>query len=59
MASLTDEQFRSFLNLMMCSDPWPCTEDDHNYLLGLAAEESKIRGFDDWIVAYHEFQKTP
>ena len=55
---MTDMQFKSFLDLMMVSDPWPLDERQHSTMLDLADEESGKRGYLNWIVAYHEFRRT-
>lgn len=55
---MTDQQFRDFLDLMMVSDPWPLSEDADESLTDLADAESRKRGYDAWIVAYHEYMKT-
>ena len=57
---MEDREFRAFLDLMMCSDPWPITatetEDDRQgTLLDFIEKESNLRGFDGWIDAYHYF----
>ncbi len=55
---MTDAQFRAFLDLMMCSDPWPVEPDDmgtHDHMICLADMESAKRGYGDWIEAYHDF----
>ena len=63
---MSDAEFRAFLDLMMCCDPWPVKADtldhgfvvdelNHNLMLGLADYESKKRGYISWIEAYHEF----
>lgn len=52
---MSDKVFRAFLNLMMCSDPWPAGEEDHGCLITIADHESRLRGFDSWIAAYHDF----
>ena len=67
-------QFRAFLDLLMCSDPWPVSqlkpgggrvlkngkrvvdEGNHKTMTDLADEEAKQRGYDNWIVAFHEFK---
>lgn len=55
---MDDRHFKAFLSLMMCSDPWPCSEEEHEMLIQLAENEAKQRGYDSWYVAYHEFDKT-
>ena len=59
---MDDNEFRAFLDLMMCSDPWPIPpgssgDDEQGTLLDLAEKESNARGFDDWIEAYHRFER--
>ena len=58
---MTDKEFRRFLDLMMCSDPWPIPkdadgDDGQGTLLDFIERESNLRGFDDWIEAYHKFE---
>lgn len=58
--SLTDERFRALLDLMMCSDPWPVGRDgvwNERVVKDLLDEESRKRGYADWVGAYHEFGK--
>jgi len=54
---MTGIEFRAFLNLMMCSDPWPAGTVDSKVLEELADKESRLRGYDSWYVAFHEFKK--
>lgn len=56
---MSDTQFRDFLDLMMVSDPWPLSPEADESLKDLADSESRNRGYDSWIVAYHEFKVTP
>lgn len=57
---MTDIEYRAFLDLFMCSDPWPISGDDgqfaHSTLENLANNEALNRGYDDWVVAFHEFK---
>lgn len=57
---MTDREFRAFLDLLMCSDPWPITGEDGEHaneiLLELADSEAQLRHFDNWVVAFHEFK---
>lgn len=52
---LTDAQFKAFLALWMCSDPYPGQESEHEALEGMLNGESIARGYDSWVTAYHEF----
>lgn len=54
-SSLTDGQFRALLNLMMVSDPWPLSDEEHDRIDWLLDCEAQARGFDRWTEAYHEF----
>ena len=54
---MTDNEFRAFLDLMMCSDPWPGEMlGGQDPLERFADRHSRELGFDGWIVAYHEFR---
>lgn len=53
---MNDYEFRAFLNLLMCSDPWPCDEESRVTLSDFATTEAVRRGFQDWFSAYHHFQ---
>lgn len=49
-------EFRALMNLLMCSDPWPTANwEDEEHLKGLANYEAAKRGFENWIIAYHDF----
>lgn len=49
---MDDREFRGFLGLLMCSDPWPMS-DFEDALKGLADRMARDRGYDNWIDAYH------
>ncbi len=49
---MNDFEFFDFLALMMCSDPWPDSVHREN-LANFADAESRKRGYDDWIEAFH------
>jgi len=55
-----DKEYRAFLSLLMCSDPWPVGtesgDDGHEILIEFADKQAKCRGYEDWVVAFHEFQ---
>jgi len=55
---MNDEEFKEFLTLMMCCDPWPVEDDGTNQhaMTDVADQQSENRGFESWIVAYHEFE---
>ena len=55
MTKLTEEEFRTLLDLMMVSDPWQLSEESRSVFEFLLNTESIKRGYDAWIVAYHEF----
>ncbi len=48
-------EFRKFLDLLMCCDPWPVAGDDHgeDAMKSFANRQSQEWGFTDWIDAYH------
>ena len=57
---MNDLEYRSFLDLMMCSDPWPVADtgagDGRQTLVTFADAEAQKRGYDSWIVACHELR---
>jgi len=59
---MNDFEYRAFLDLLMCSDPWPIRGDDwngrsaHSTLVALADKEARRRGLQNWIVAFHELK---
>lgn len=52
-------EFRAFLDLLMCSDPWPVADkgagDGHDLMLQLADRHARDRGYEGWVDAYHKF----
>jgi len=50
-------EFRAFLSLLMCSDPWPEGVDGENLLKDWADREARHRGFIDWVEAYHQMEE--
>ena len=57
---MTDKQYQAFLVLLMCCDPWPVPDDvTQSVMVDLADQEAQRRGYDNWIVAYHEFRTNP
>ena len=55
---MTDPQYRRFLDLLMCCDPWPVDPagDTQPILEALADDEAGRRGYHGWIEAYHHFR---
>jgi hypothetical protein len=55
---MNDIEFRTFLDLLVCSDPWPIIPagQSREIMEELAFWESADRGFKSWIEAYHEFK---
>lgn len=51
---MNTREFRAFLNLFMCSDPWPLSDTEHQILTEWADHEAESWGYTDWIDAYHE-----
>lgn len=50
--------FRAFLDLLMCSDPWPVHDElggetGQEALLSVANRMAMDYGFTDWLDAYH------
>lgn len=52
---MSDEGFRAFLELFMVSDLWPLAPESHTAAEDVLDDESRKRGFMDWIDAYHSF----
>ena len=53
---LSDKCFSQLMNLVMCSDPWPCPDEgNQKEIVDLLTIESQLRGYQDWIEAYHKF----
>lgn len=50
---------RALLDLLMCCDPWPVSDKMTEIPIAcFATDQAKARGYDDWIIAYHEFKPT-
>lgn len=54
MKQLTDDNFRSLLNIIMMSDDVNLDGVDRRAIMGLLDVESNQRGFKDWVEAYHK-----
>ena len=52
---MTNLEFRFFLNLLMCADPWPVPNDPEgeDSLKDMADRFARERGYANWIEAYH------
>ncbi|MFO1417250.1 MAG: hypothetical protein U1E83_01135 [Methylotetracoccus sp.] len=51
-------EFRAFLDLLMCSDPWPiCGENGQgrgeDTIKNMANRIAVERGYENWVDAYH------
>jgi len=47
-------EFRAFLDLLMCCDPWPCDGASNQDTIIFYANHAAVeRGYSDWIDAYH------
>ncbi len=66
--TMTEKQFRALLDWYMCSDPWPVSqrrkagepdvtdEDNHDTITFFIDATSRLFGYENWVVAYHEFR---
>ena len=43
----------SLCELIMCSDPWPCTTRNEGKIKSKADIMARKLGFSDWVEAYH------
>lgn len=55
---LNDEEYRIFLDWLMCADPFPGTDAENAVMVELASVLALQRGYADWIEAYHRHDKT-
>jgi len=55
---MNEKEYRAFLDLLMCSDPWPIKDGgkNHKILEAFANKEATKFGHEDWIVAYHRLE---
>ena len=49
---MSASEFRAFLDLLMCSDPYP-VDTGEDEMFGYANRQAIERGFTDWVDAYH------
>ena len=54
---MSDKEFRAALRWMMVSDPWPLSEKEERTLKDMLNREAEARGFQNWVVAYHELPR--
>ena len=59
---MSNTEFRAFMDLLMCSDPWPVPDtgerDGEAVLLRLADSEAHRRGYATWTIAFHEWRPS-
>ena len=56
--TISDDALRELLDLFMVSDPWPLEgHRTQGLLFGFICAETAKRGYDDWIEAYHHFER--
>ena len=48
---MSDEVFRAFMGLLMCSDPWPTTSADQKVLNEYADSIAKSKRYRDCVTA--------
>ena len=58
--TMTDMEFRAFLDLLMVSDPWPTHLAPSNYdlIVQHLTKQAQSRGFETWIDAYHNHMRS-
>ena len=53
---MEDYVYRDMLDWFMCSDPWPDWVNE-TYILRYLNEQAEVRGYDSWVVAFHELPR--
>ncbi len=53
---MTKQFFRDLLDWFMVSDPWTLDYEAEYRLQVELDKEAKRRGYQDWVVAYHEMK---
>ena len=53
---MNDRLFRALLDAYMCADPTPWPSDVDDILTDELQEESRVRGYNSWVDAYHNFE---
>lgn len=54
----SDDAYRLLLDMAMSADPPPWGADADERLKRLLDREARARGYESWVVAYHEFAQT-
>jgi hypothetical protein len=54
---MNNQEFRAFLDLLMCSDPWPVGDDGESQRImkNWANDQARLRGYKDWVDAWHDW----
>ena len=55
---LADQRLRAMLNLFMCCDPWPADQIDKEVIEDFLDDQSRSRGYDTWVDAYHQMDSV-
>lgn len=58
IGDMEDKLFRALLNWFMYSDPWPTTVGEHRTITAFLNSEAIRRGYENWVVAYHEIEEN-
>lgn len=53
---MSDKTFRVMLDLFMCSDPWPLSEESRREYERALESEASRRGHNGLVEAYHRHQ---
>lgn len=56
---MNDRLFRALLSAYMCADPHPWSDEIDADLTAELQAESRRRGFDGWVDAFHTFKPEP
>lgn len=55
---MNKKQFRAFLDILMCADPWPVLGEEgaegQKILKDWANEQARMFGYEDWVDAFHQ-----
>lgn len=50
------QEYATLLEWYMVSDPWPLSPLDDTRMKEMLNREARARGYEDWVVAYHELR---